>query len=160
MQQSLLGNRHRQGIHSREMVALGLPPGPGSGVLPRASWPMPPSLAHCPVSDPVEAAVLALPTGSGRAGRKHEWRAPARWPWPPFPGPYQAMHQQFPSAAIQGVGPGHCPALSTLAELSSVSRGGQGRWESKEGMLILRGHLPQSRPPTPRLPRSPSLSCS
>lgn len=48
-------------------VSESLPPGPGSAVLPGASWPVPPSLAHCPVSDLVEGTVLALPTDSGRA---------------------------------------------------------------------------------------------
>lgn len=101
-----------------------------------------------------------MPTGSRRAGRKHEWRAPAKCPWSPFPGPYQAMHQQFPSTSIQGIGPGHCPALGNVAKLSTESKGRYVRWESKEGTLTLRGHLPQSRPPTLRLPHSPSLSCS
>lgn len=48
-------------------VGESLPPGPGSAVLPGASWPVPPSLARCPVSDLVEGAVLALPTNSGGA---------------------------------------------------------------------------------------------
>lgn len=103
-----------------------LPPGPGSAVLPGAPWPVPPSLVHCPVSGPVKGAVLVLPTGSGRAWKEHEWRALLAALDPPsLPGgPYQAMHQQFPSASIQGVGSGHCSALSTMAKLSAASEAG------------------------------------
>ena len=121
------------------MVGEALPLAPGSAILPAASWPLPPSLARCPVSGPVEGTVLALPIGSGRARRGCEWRGPAGCPRPPFPeAPYQAMHQQFPSAPVQGVGPDHCSAPSTVAKLSAVSRRGRDRWESKEGTLTLR----------------------
>lgn len=44
-----------------------LPPGPGSAVLLGAFSTVPSSLVRCPVSGPLEGAVLALPPGSGRA---------------------------------------------------------------------------------------------
>lgn len=74
-----------KGIGEEILVGLALPLGPGSAVLPAASWPVPPSLARCPASGPVEGAVLALPIGSGRAGRSCERRAPAGCPRPPSP---------------------------------------------------------------------------
>lgn len=74
------GRLRRKGIQGGEMGAEALPPGPGSAVSPGASWPVPPSLAHCRVSGPEGATVLALPTGSERAGREHEWRVPAGCP--------------------------------------------------------------------------------
>lgn len=74
------GNLGERVFRVGKRVGEAAPPGPGSGVLPGASWPVPPSFAHCPFSGPVEAAVLASPTGSGRAGREREWRAPVKCP--------------------------------------------------------------------------------
>jgi hypothetical protein len=54
------------------MGGKALPPEPGSAVWPGVSWPMPSSFACSPASDPVKAAVLALPTGSGKVIIEHE----------------------------------------------------------------------------------------
>lgn len=130
-----------------------LPPGPESAVLQGAFWLMSPSFACWPVSDLVKAAVLALPTGSGRARREHEWRVLARFPCFPFPAHTRLCISSFPRHRSRVLGR-VIVLRSALRQNCLQEEGACKPGESKDktwtlGATSLRADLP---PPTPRQP--------
>ena len=96
-------------------------------------------------------------------GRKRTWvEGPC---WVPLIPLLQTVPGYTPAVSLGiCIDPAHwaesLPCAQHRGKTVCKSRSGRGRWESKEGTLTLRGHLPQSRPPMPSLRHSSSQSCS